>query len=67
MKAKYGILYKGSEWEIVKQVGKTLPHVGTPVLAQALVVKSINLGNLPRLVVPSKNKNPIRPADLETH
>jgi hypothetical protein len=32
--------------EVVKQVGEGLPHICTPVLAQALIIKAVLLSDL---------------------
>lgn len=63
---KYLVLDQGGEGEIVKKVGEGLPDVGVSVLAETLVVESINLSNLTRLVVSTEDGNAILIADLES-
>jgi len=53
------------EGEVVEEFGELLPDVGVAVLAQALVVESIHLSNLPALVVPSQDSYPIAISDLQ--
>mmetsp|Transcript_7380 Transcript_7380/g.14678 ORF Transcript_7380/g.14678 Transcript_7380/m.14678 type:complete len:240 (-) Transcript_7380:294-1013(-) len=49
-----------------RSIQKTYPpHVDTTVLAQAFVVKAINLSDLPTFVVATDERDPVRIADLE--
>jgi len=48
-----------SERQVVKQIGKVLPHVCVAVLAQTLIVEAINLSDLSALVVATKNGDAI--------
>jgi len=54
---------KSRQRQVVKQVGEILPHIGIAVLAQTLIVESINLCNLSTLVVTTKDCDTI----LEPH
>ena len=40
------ILDESGEGEVVEQVGEVAPNVGVSVLAQALVVEAVDLGDL---------------------
>lgn len=42
---------KRGERQVIEEVGEVLPDVGVAVLAQALVVKAVHLGDLSALVV----------------
>lgn len=41
------------EREVVEKIGEILPHDSVPVLPQAFVVKTVDLSDLPGLVVTS--------------
>lgn len=45
------VVDEGSEGKEVEEVGEVLPHVRVAVLAQALVVEAVDLGDLAGLVV----------------
>ena len=62
-----GKTHYGSEREVVKQVREGLPNVCAPVLAQTLVVKPINLRDLPRFVVAAQDGDAVLPPHLEGH
>jgi hypothetical protein len=55
----------GAEGEVVKDVAAVAPDVCAPVLALALVVEAVDLGDLPRLMVAADEGDAIRVADLE--
>jgi len=59
------VLNQGSEGEIVKEVGEGFPNVGVSILAETLVIESIDLSNLTRLVVSAEDGNAILIADLK--
>jgi len=48
-------LHGGGQREEVEKVGQKLPDVSVSVFPEALVVKAIDLCDLPRLVVPSED------------
>ena len=48
---------QGCEWQVVEKVGEVLPDVGVSVFAQALVVKSVHLGDLTRFMVATEDCN----------
>ncbi len=65
VQAEYLRVHEGSQREIVEKVGEVLPDVGVAVLAQALVVEPVNLGDLTRLVVATEDGDPVLVAHLE--
>lgn len=65
VKAEDLVVDQGCEGEVVEQVREVLPHVGVAVLAQALVVKAVDLRDLPRLVVPPQDRDALRVANLQ--
>ena len=66
VEAKYVIVDKGREGEVVEQVREELPNVCTPVLSDALVIKAIDLGDLSGFVVAAKDEDTVGVADLQT-
>lgn len=60
------VVNEGSQRQVIEQVGKVFPDVGVAVLAQALVVESVDLGDLARLVVSSKNGDALGVSNLES-
>lgn len=50
----------GRQRDVVEQFCTISPHVDRAVLAQALVVEAIDLGDLPALVVSADQRDPIR-------
>ena len=59
------VVDEGREGQEVEQVGEVLPDVGVAVLAQALVVEAVHLGDLARLVVAADERHAVRVPDLE--
>lgn len=55
------------EGEVVEEVGEVLPHVGVAVLAEALIVESVHLRDLPGLVVAAEDCDALWVSDLESH
>ena len=60
------ILDDSCERQIVEEVGEVLPHVGVAVLAEALVVEAVDLGDLSALVVASQDSDSLLEAHFET-
>jgi hypothetical protein len=58
------VVDKGSEGEVVEEVGEKLPDVGVAVLSQAFVVEAIHLSYLARLMVPSEDGYTLAISDL---
>ena len=65
MQAKELAFHGRSQGEEIKHVCKGLPDRAGSVLAQALIVKAIDLGNLPALVVAAQQCNSTGVPDLE--
>lgn len=65
MQAEDLVVNEGGEGEIVEEVGEGFPDVGVTVLAQALVVEAVDLGDLARLVVAPQDGNALGVSDLE--
>ena len=53
------VLDESCEGEIIKQIGEVPPNVGVSVLSQAFVVEAVDLGDLARFVVSSKEGHPV--------
>lgn len=59
------VIDQSGQGEIIKQIRKELPDVGVSVLSQTLVVKTVNLGDLTRLVVSSEDGHSVPISELE--
>lgn len=59
------VVDESGEWEIVEEVGEVLPNVRVSVLAEALVVESVDLGDLTGLVVSTEDSDALWVADLK--
>ena len=66
-RSTYRILDKGGEGKVVKEVCKAFPDVCVAVFPQAFIVESINLRDLPALVVPSENGHSVLVSDLHRY
>lgn len=55
-----------SEGDHVEEVSEKLPHVCSPVLAQAFIIKPVHLGDLAGLVVTTGDGDAVGVADLES-
>lgn len=51
MDAEDGAVDEGPQWKIVKSLVKVLPGCGATILLDDLIIESIDLGDLPGLVV----------------
>jgi hypothetical protein len=60
------VLDEGGEREEIKEVGEVFPNIRITVLAEALVVKAVYLGDLAGLVVATEDGNALGIADLES-
>jgi hypothetical protein len=65
MQAEDLVFHNGGEGKEVEQIGVLLPYIWAAILSHALIVKTINLRDLPGFVISSKNGNAIGPAKLE--
>lgn len=61
------VFNESSEGEVIEEVGEVLPHVGVAILAEALVVEAVNLGDLAGFVVATENGDTLRIADLQAN
>ena len=66
MEAEHGIINHRCQRQVIEGLGEELPHVGVAVLAQALVVEAIHLGDLAGLVVAAEDGDAAGVADLES-
>ena len=57
----------GGEIEVVENLAAALPNIGVAVLALALVVEAVDLGDLSALVVAAKQRDARRMSRLEGH
>lgn len=59
------VLNQSCKWQVVKEVSEVLPNIGIAVLAKALIIESIDLGDLTRLMVTTEDGDSVFIADLE--
>ena len=59
------VVDQGGKGQVVKQVCKVFPNIGVAVLAEALVVEAVYLGNLTRFVVTTEDGDTLRVSNLE--
>ncbi|KAB8364839.1 hypothetical protein FH972_024702 [Carpinus fangiana] len=59
------VFNEGGEGQIVEEVGEALPYVCVAILAQALVVEAVDLGDLAGLVVAAQDGDALGVADLQ--
>jgi len=57
METKDLVFHNRGHWKSVKQVSEKLPHVGVSVFSKALIIESVDLSDLPRLMVSSKDSD----------
>lgn len=55
MQAEDLVVDQGGQGKVVEEIGKELPDVRIAILAQALVVETIDLGDLARFVIATKD------------
>lgn len=67
MKAENLVLDQGGKREIVEEVGEVLPDVRISVFTKAFVVKSVDLCDLSRFVVSTKNCNTLRVTNFQSN
>jgi len=53
--------------QVVEELSENFPDVGVAVLAEALVVETVNLSNLARFVVTAKNSDTVLIANLQAN
>eukprot|EP00418_Pyrodinium_bahamense_P010375 CAMPEP_0179122682 /NCGR_PEP_ID=MMETSP0796-20121207/57909_1 /TAXON_ID=73915 /ORGANISM="Pyrodinium bahamense, Strain pbaha01" /LENGTH=143 /DNA_ID=CAMNT_0020821307 /DNA_START=559 /DNA_END=990 /DNA_ORIENTATION=+ len=65
MLSEYLVLHKCCQGEVVKEVCEVLPCALAVVFSCTLVVKAVDLRDLPALVVPTKDRDPLWETHLE--
>ena len=66
MKAEDLVVNERGEGEVVEEVGEVFPDVCVSVLPKALIVETVDLGDLARFVVASEDCNTLGIADFES-
>lgn len=61
------MFYQGCEGKVIKQICKEFPNIGGTVFADAFIIKTIDLGDLSRLVIAPQHKDSVGVADLEAY
>lgn len=59
MNTEDSVVDDGSDGKIVEDVSAVSPYIQRPKFPQALIIESINLGDLPALVIPSNESDHI--------
>ena len=67
VQTEYTIRHNGRHGQIIKGIREMFPNVGVAVLAQAFVVKAVDLGNLSTLVVTPQDGDTISVSDFKSH
>lgn len=60
------IINDSSESQVVKDICAVPPHIDATILPQALVVESVDLSNLPTLVIPSNQSDSFWVSDFQS-
>lgn len=63
--AEYLSVYDSRQAQVVKDLGAVAPHSHRAVFAQAFVIESVDLCDLPGLVVASYQSDAVRVTDLK--
>lgn len=67
VKAENLVLNQSGKRKIIEEVGEVLPHVRISVFAKAFVVKSVDLCDLSRFVVSTKDCDTLRVTDFQSN
>ena len=67
MEAENTVLDNGREREEVEERSEVLPHISISILSEALIVETVDLGDLLTFVVSSQNGDTIRKSYLEAY
>eukprot|EP00418_Pyrodinium_bahamense_P011884 CAMPEP_0179114870 /NCGR_PEP_ID=MMETSP0796-20121207/53807_1 /TAXON_ID=73915 /ORGANISM="Pyrodinium bahamense, Strain pbaha01" /LENGTH=253 /DNA_ID=CAMNT_0020813103 /DNA_START=363 /DNA_END=1121 /DNA_ORIENTATION=+ len=65
MRAENTIFQYCGEWQVVECFGEYLPDAGIAVQAHAFFIETVDLRDLPALVIAAKQDHPLRIADFE--
>ena len=65
MKTEDLVVDQGGKGEVVEEIGEVLPDICVAVLAQALVVEAVDLGDLTGLVVAAEDGDALWVANLQ--
>jgi len=66
MKAEDAAFNDGGQRQVIEQACEILPNIGISVLSQALIIKSIDLGDLLTLVITSQDGNSVWVSNFES-
>lgn len=58
------IVNQGSQGQVIKQISKEAPDVGIAIFSEALVVESVDLGDLSGLVVSTEDGDAVAVSEL---
>lgn len=61
------VVDESGERKVVEKIGEVFPHVRISVLSEAFIVEAVHLGDLTRLVVATKDGNPLWVSDFQGH
>lgn len=65
--SRYLVLHQRRHGQVVEQFREAVPHGGVAVLAEALVVEPVDLGDLAGLVVAPQNGDAVLKPNLPIH
>ena len=65
VRAEEAVINECSEWEAVEGGSDAAPSGGVAILAKALVVEAVHLGDLAAFVVATQERDAVRPASLK--
>jgi ActR/RegA family two-component response regulator len=67
MQAEDLVLNDGCEWQIIEELRELFPHVGVAVLAKALIIEAVHLGDLSALVITPEDRDSVLEAHFKGH
>ena len=65
MQAKERIFHNSGKGQVIKELSQSFPNVTVTIFSAALVVKSVNLGDLPGFVISSQDNDSVFVSDFE--
>jgi hypothetical protein len=63
----YLILDESSEREEIEEIGKIFPYISIAIFAQAFIVETVDLSDLARFVVATKNRDALFVSNFQRH